>query len=284
MILNMKQNKFLLFLAILINVSCVNKAKNEDVSDNEQIYNNIITNYYNDQNLLVKQTTVNTENPYGVLVERKAQTNYFYDCKGKLKKEVRIIQVEENSSNSDSSVIFYNYNQDDELTRKVHIDYNDDTLEIEKNSYFSEGNVKNIKKTTIKKSFMSNSIYDTTTYLIKEEYDDSLKNVIFYYQLKRKKKQLQETEFLSYNKSGNLERSYTLDPNNDTVNSFFVEFYNGKIRSKKFVLNKLNYTTKELYDANGCIEKVITIDKSKNISDTVYYECDDLCNVLKIKW
>ena len=56
------------------------------------------------------------------------------------------------------------------------------------------------------------------------------------------------------------------------------------IKSKKHVLNKLNNITKELYDANGCIEKVITIDKSTNISDTVYYECDDICNVLKIKW
>jgi len=193
-------------------------------------------------------------------------------------------QVEENSSNSDSSVIFYDYNQNDELTRKVHIDYNGDTIEIENNNYLYEGNVKSIKRTTIKKSFMPNSDYDTTYYLIKEEFEDTLKNVIHYYQLKGKNKQLKETEFLRHNKIGNLERSYTLDPNNDTVQSVLVEYYNGKIKSKKHVLNKLNNTTKELYDNNGCIEKVITIDKSVNISDTVYYECDDFCNVLKIKW
>jgi hypothetical protein len=280
----MKQVKIFLCLTILFSVSCINNTKNEDIVSSERDYNNIVTNYYNDQNLLVKQTTVNTEKPHGVLLERRAQTNYFYDDKERLKKEVRIKLVEENSSNPDSSVIFYDYNQNDELTRKIHIDYNGDTLEIEENSYLNEGNVKNIKRITIKKSFLPKTVYDTAYYLIKEEFEDTLKKVVSYYQLKGAKKQLKETEFLSYNQSGNLEKSYTLDINNDTVQFLLVEYYNGKIKSKKHVLNKLNHTTKELYDANGCIEKVITIDKSANISDTVYYECDDICNVLKIKW
>jgi len=267
--------------------SCIGKNSNSKNTDtNMPTFNdsvNRIFNIYNRNNQLIKQSSITFEYWNKEKKRSEISTYYYYDFRGNLIKKVIL------SSNNppDSLITFFVYNIENNLIKKVELDYERDTSEIEINEYITKKNKKETKSTIIKRNLLSidkkNRDFDTTVTWLEEIYSDSLIKKMLYYELHGYKRVLKETTFYSYNFNGKLEKSYTLDSNFDTVSQTLLKYSDvGKLTMKKKYLNKINYVSTELFDSNGCIYKLINIDKNLDLKDTFRYKCDKNCNVIEI--
>jgi len=173
-----------------------------------------------------------------------------------------------------------------------------DTIRKYFNQYYNEDSLKCVKKTALKvdvgklyelrygENIDDKLPFDTTFTLTKENYNDSLLQTSYHYSSFQDEMQLLSKTQYYYNSDNNLINSITLNANGDTISKRILQYkINTLIRDDTYNDNEIGkYSSFEIYDSNGHIEKLVTYDSEINEFDTVYYKCNTSGNPIEMKW
>lgn len=282
----------ILFFSVILLMSCNKASDKKEIGELEgnKKWNTIVKKRYNANGKLCKEIIKSIDNiKGGKTIADKMLTKYeYYPKSGKLKR--KIVLSNPSKQNSDSMITTYKYDHEERLIREVTIDYSGDTTEIFKKRYYdSNDEIEKVEEFLIKENIYSSNKevrkqYDTSKTLKKIAYNDTLRRKIEYFNIQNGNKTYIKTTYYEYLPNGKEKINYTLDANNDTI-SFVKNKYDGaKIKRKVYINKKSGSISKSIYDEQGCINKIISIDKKKGEKDTTFYKCNEKGKVVEEKW